>query len=479
MAVVPQYIEVIAKLSNLRSAASQFDTSRGIVDGAINVINNEVQNLGADRYNSAAADQFRVRYADKSQNLLALISDLDSFANKLRQAADDIEAAAWPGKSGVTASALIAAQLSGIWDSITGGRSFGLSIYEREAYLQAIQSEIDDIDTKREYNQAWLMRLRQLKEMYEQSIEANEKQTEGWQGFLNSLVGVRDDYEDILAGEYESLDKVNDRIRFLESELDTLNNNRDAVQGKYDEGLQEYKAAQERLQHLGPPNGDYYGNGVNPQHPDIVGAANRPKIDPNGYGQWGSYNVGRLVRMVDDPAAPWMTADNRSPERVREIIRYLNPGGGNPNNPTVPFNGRYQGPASGTCNGYAKDMMYLMDAPLPYHASASKGSGGNFSASDQHAWLNQNSRNESIGSQGGGWYKASSEQAQHYANQGFPALQVNDGHIAVVVTEPDGDPSKNGHPPYVAEGGAHSTLSNGAYRNGRESQYDHYVYIYP
>ena len=223
----------------------------------------------------------------------------------------------------------------------------------------------------------------------------------------------------------------------------------------------------------GPPGPAYFGNGVNPQHPAIGGAARPPSVDANGYGNWGGYNVGQLVRMIDDPNAPWMNAANASPDRIRAIIRYLNPGG--PNDPTAPDSLRYQGPPAGTCNAFAKDAMWLMGAPLPYHAAANEGWANNRSVTQQHQWLLANSQPLSD-NPGTGWYRVTPQQAQAFANQGQPALQINDGHVALVAPEPVGE-NRGGNPPYVAEGGAPSTLSNGAYRSNR-GKYDHFVYVY-
>lgn len=223
----------------------------------------------------------------------------------------------------------------------------------------------------------------------------------------------------------------------------------------------------------GPPGVEYFGSGVNPQHPAIGGAARPPSVDTNGYGHWGEYNVGQLVRTIDDPNAPWMNATNASPDRIREIIRYLNPGG--PNDPNAPDSRRYQGPPAGTCNAFAKDAMWLMGAPLPYHAAANEGWANNRSVTQQHQWLLANGQALSD-NPGTGWYHVSPQQAQAFANQGHPALQINDGHVALVAPEPAGV-SHGGNPPYVAEGGAPATLSNGAYRSNRGS-YDHFIYVY-
>jgi WXG100 family type VII secretion target len=225
----------------------------------------------------------------------------------------------------------------------------------------------------------------------------------------------------------------------------------------------------------GIPGSEYYSiPGVNPQHPQIGGSARPPSVDANGYGNWGKYNVGQLVRMIDDPNAPWMNGGNQSPDRITQIIRYLNPGG--PNDPNAPDSQRYQGPPEGTCNAFAKDAMYLMNAPFPYHAAANQGWQGNYSVGMQRDWLmNVANSLPSSGQPNTGWYHASPEQAQTFANSGNPSIQINPGHVAVVVPEPSGS-SRGGHPPYVAEGGAHSTLSNGAYRD--RSGYDYFVYVY-
>ena len=225
----------------------------------------------------------------------------------------------------------------------------------------------------------------------------------------------------------------------------------------------------------GRPGDEYYRlPGVYPQHPMIGGSARPPAVDANGYGNWGQYDVGQLVRMIDDPNAPWMNGSNASPERISQIIRYLNPGG--PNDPNAPNSMRYQGPPEGTCNAFAKDAMYLMNAPFPYHAASNAGWANNYSVTMQHDWLKSVAQPLPTNAPPTtGWYRVSSAEAQAFANRGLPSLQINSGHVALVAPEPAGQ-SRGGNPPYVAEGGAPQTVSNGAYRN--RSGYDYFVYVY-
>lgn len=410
--------EVLAKISSMRGAATQFDTSRGVVDNALNAINGEVQNLGTDRYDSAAADQFRIHYADKSQSLRALTANLDTFVQKLRAAAEDIENAS-QYRAGIDTAEMMTDSPSklDVFKSLGNGRLYEMSLEERQAYYQEL---LGNLDGEHEHTRLSLERFRQLKADYEESIAANKGQTQGVQGFINWIAGVKDDYEGILDHQYESLDEINHRIESLESELTLLD--------------------EEHAMYTDAMNNDIADAEVRANH--IAGA---PPTDPSSRGgntdwrkawAWANPNGDIL-----DPNAPYSDPDFRTMpgeaqgSNTERIIKYLD----------VEHNPRYDPSlhnGNTMCTIYVADATRIMNAEIPMQP--------NRSANAMVQWLQNASANPSSG-----WKHIDVSEAQNLANQGHPVVATQPGHVAMVRPVPEGgNMDGTNRNPYIAQAGA-------------------------
>ena len=86
--------EVIARITQMREAASNINSGANKIKDAVDQTNKEVMALGPDRYMSPGADSFRANYARLTPRLEEAYQQLLAFQRRLSEAADEIEAAA-------------------------------------------------------------------------------------------------------------------------------------------------------------------------------------------------------------------------------------------------------------------------------------------------------------------------------------------------------------------------------------------------
>jgi uncharacterized protein YukE len=86
--------EVIARITQMRDAASSINTGATKIKDAVDQTNKEVAALGPDRYMSPGADSFRANYARLTPRLEEAYQNLIDFQKRLSDAADEIENAA-------------------------------------------------------------------------------------------------------------------------------------------------------------------------------------------------------------------------------------------------------------------------------------------------------------------------------------------------------------------------------------------------
>jgi WXG100 family type VII secretion target len=80
----------------MRDAATAIGDGAAHIEQAMESVTNEVNNLGPDRFSSAAADEFRAAYGRKTAQLREAHDMLLEYRTNLNEAADDIEQAARP-----------------------------------------------------------------------------------------------------------------------------------------------------------------------------------------------------------------------------------------------------------------------------------------------------------------------------------------------------------------------------------------------
>ena len=86
--------EVVARIAQMRDAASRINSGASKIKDAVDQTNKEVTALGPDRYMSPGADSFRANYARLTPRLEEAYQQLLAFQKRLGNAADEIEAAA-------------------------------------------------------------------------------------------------------------------------------------------------------------------------------------------------------------------------------------------------------------------------------------------------------------------------------------------------------------------------------------------------
>jgi WXG100 family type VII secretion target len=87
---------LFARIAQMREAANSLRYSAIRIHDSMDAVENEVKTLGADRYQSVAAEEFRREYNRLMPELKQAYDDLMRFHDKLNRAADDIEIAARP-----------------------------------------------------------------------------------------------------------------------------------------------------------------------------------------------------------------------------------------------------------------------------------------------------------------------------------------------------------------------------------------------
>jgi WXG100 family type VII secretion target len=85
-----------ARISQMRDVSASIARSAGRVNDAIEAAESEIRAVGADRYSSPAADEFRREYQRLTPRLREAYHQLLSFQDKLNRSADEIEAASRP-----------------------------------------------------------------------------------------------------------------------------------------------------------------------------------------------------------------------------------------------------------------------------------------------------------------------------------------------------------------------------------------------
>jgi uncharacterized protein YukE len=88
--------ELIARIGQMRDAASDIGDGANRIGEAMDAVDAEVRALGPDRFASSAADGFRTEYNRLTTQLREAHDNLLQFRDKLLESADEIEAAARP-----------------------------------------------------------------------------------------------------------------------------------------------------------------------------------------------------------------------------------------------------------------------------------------------------------------------------------------------------------------------------------------------
>jgi uncharacterized protein YukE len=86
--------EVIARITQMRDAATNINSGASKIKDAVDQTNKEVSALGPDRYMSPGADSFRANYARLTPKLEEAYQNLIDFQKRLSDASDEIESAA-------------------------------------------------------------------------------------------------------------------------------------------------------------------------------------------------------------------------------------------------------------------------------------------------------------------------------------------------------------------------------------------------
>lgn len=88
--------EIFARTTQMREAASALRSSSARIRESIDVVDFEIRALGADRYTSVAAEEFRAQYNRVTPILREVAHKLAIFQERLSLAADEIDLAARP-----------------------------------------------------------------------------------------------------------------------------------------------------------------------------------------------------------------------------------------------------------------------------------------------------------------------------------------------------------------------------------------------
>lgn len=79
------------RISELRQASDTIRSGATNVDNAITSVDREMNQVGADRYSSDAATNFRTQYQNARRRLMEAREVLNAFSRDLIEAADIIE----------------------------------------------------------------------------------------------------------------------------------------------------------------------------------------------------------------------------------------------------------------------------------------------------------------------------------------------------------------------------------------------------
>lgn len=88
--------ELLARISEMREAATSIASSAGRVNDAVEAVDSQVRALGPDRFASTSAEAFRGEYNRLTPQLREAHDNLILFRDKLVESADEIEAASRP-----------------------------------------------------------------------------------------------------------------------------------------------------------------------------------------------------------------------------------------------------------------------------------------------------------------------------------------------------------------------------------------------
>jgi uncharacterized protein YukE len=89
--------QVQAAITQMRDAASSIATSHNLIDEAMTKVDAEIKALGTDVFMSDAADAFRTNYYSLTPKLIEAQRGLNTFMQKLRDSAAEIERAGSAG----------------------------------------------------------------------------------------------------------------------------------------------------------------------------------------------------------------------------------------------------------------------------------------------------------------------------------------------------------------------------------------------
>ena len=398
---------ILVRPPELRSKAAALRSSAERIKLAVENLDSLLSSLSEAVFEGNRASSLRSRYQSTRDTLLRTHDNVLAFATNLEQAAETFEKSDNPQVLGATTGGDYSNQS---WKDILGSeyalrQQRNSLLDERQAAanaLVALQGRPGEIDAR-------LSDLAARKAQLEAALK-------DWKnGIIPNLpLGLGFDDGLIDAPWRTRADIIEDELARVNAEMDTLNNERNAVQ----EQIGNHEAIVANLDHQIQQN-DADQHAVDERIRQLQGQY-------DGHNPAAGTTITNAARPVNPPLAS--DASTRDPRLYSEILDQFG----------VEGNPRYT-PRNGNtyCNIYVWDATSAMGAEIPHWVDAS-GNPTSVAAPGSHElsanglanWMDNN------GSQNG-WRAVSAEEAQSWANSGKPAVVTNNnpggiGHVAMV-----------------------------------------------